>query len=168
VPRARFAHSEVQVRRGRRALARGSDGAYSLAARDMLASLHRYRRQVQVRGIEPIAGPHAHRQPRRARGPGEAHLARRGRDHRGSNRCRYVDAAVLSARVRIGSVSVRRDHLAADGPEPRRLSRRGKRRGNSEEGCEDEQKSAHPENMWARAPGGPGGVAGLLRLVTRR
>jgi hypothetical protein len=168
VPRARFAHSEVQVRRGRRALARGSDRADAFAARHVLAGVHGYRRQVQVRGVEPVAGPHAHRQPRGARCPGEAHLARRGGHHRRPHRRRDVDAAVLSARVRVGSVSVRRDHLAADGPEPRRLSRRGKSRGNSEEACEDEQKSAHPENVWARAPGGEVGVAGLLRLVTRR
>jgi len=165
---ARFAHSEVQVGRGRRALARGSDRADALAARHVLSGVHRQRRQVQVGGVETVAGPHAHRQPRRARCPGEAHLSSRGGHHRRPDRCRDVDAAVLSARVRVRSVSVRGDHLAADGPKPRRLSRPGKRGRGREERCEDEQKSAHPENVQARAQGGEGGVAGLLRLVTRR
>jgi hypothetical protein len=115
-----------------------------------------------------VAGPHAHRQPRRAGSAREAHLAVRGSHDRGSHRCRYVYAAMLLGRVRIGSVAVLRDYLAADGPEPGRFGRRSESLGECEEGGEDEQESAHPATVRAHTRGGGGEVTALLRFVTRK
>ena len=162
-----FAHAEVEVRRCGRALARGSDRAEALASRYVCSGADRDRREVEVRGVEAVAGPHAHRQTGRAGDASEADLPAGRRHHRRSDSRPDVDAPVLTRGIRIGSVPVRRDHLAANGPDPGRFGRRGEHPGDYEEGCEDEQESAHPATVRARRGGGGGGVAGLLRFVTR-
>jgi hypothetical protein len=168
VPAARLAHAEMEVRGCRRALAGRSDRAQALASGYMRASTHRDRRKVQIGSVVAVAGPHAHRQPRRAGRASEPHLPARGGDHRRSDRRRYVDAAVLSARVRVGPVPVLGDHLAPDRPEPGRVSGSGESRGKREEGGQDEKESAHRASVGAHARGDGGGVAELLLFVTRK
>ena len=96
VPRARFAHAEVQVRLDGRARARRPDSPHALARRDARAGANGKRGEVQVRGVETVGGPDAHGQ---TRGPGradEANLAaRRGHDRacRPPRLCRSLGAA---------------------------------------------------------------------------
>ena len=125
VPRARFAHAEVQVRLDGRARARRPDSPHALARRDARAGANGERGEVQVRGVETVGGPDAHGQ---TRGPGrsdEANLAARRGHNRGAGRRGYVDPSVLPARVRVRPVPVLRDHLALNRPAPRSVSGRG-------------------------------------------
>jgi hypothetical protein len=167
VARARFAHAEVEVRRRGGALARRPHRTDAPPGRDPLATAHRECGEVEIGGVEAVARPDAHGQPRRAGRAREQHLAAGGRHHRSADRCRDVDASVLSGRVRVGPVAVLRDHLAADRPEPGGLGWGGESRGECEEGGEGEQESAHPATVRARGHDGGGGVAALLRFVTR-
>ena len=123
---AGHAHSEVQVRRLGRALAGRADRPDPLARGDLVASAHRGRRQMEVRGVEPSVGradrDHQAGRPERARvadGP-----ARRGADGV-ADRARDVDPAVLPGGVGIVAVAVVGQDLSLDRPGPVARRRRG-------------------------------------------
>ena len=119
VARAGVAHAEVKVGLRSGAPARRADGPERVAGRDAVAGAHADRRQVQVRGVEAaVRGANRDGQARRPGEPSERDRAADRGDHRRTRRSRDVDPPVLSARVRIGSVPVRRNHLARYGPAP--------------------------------------------------
>ena len=123
----------------------------------------RDRGQVQVRGVEPVAGPHAHGQARRAGGPGEQHLAARCRHDRRGHRRRDVDPAVLPSGIGVVAVPVRSDDVAPDRPAPRGVCGSGEEK----EGGEGDQESAHPAMVRARARGGTARSQGCCGLLLR-
>ncbi len=163
------ADAEVQVRGGRGAPAGRARGAEPGALPHPIALDHRGRGEVQIRRVEaPVGGPHRHGEPGRAGHAREGD----GPGRRGADRCTGrrgdVDPAVLAARVGVVAVSVRRDHLAGDGPGP---ARGRAREGEAREQRGEEQAGEHGRRRYARSSPLWAGwcrvVAGSYAAVTR-
>jgi hypothetical protein len=113
------ADAEVQVGAHRRPAAGRADGPEALSLAKPLAALDADRREVEVRRVEAaIRRPQGDGEPGRSGDPREPDFPRRRRDDRLAKPRRDIDAAVLSGRIRVRTVAVARDHLAADGPRP--------------------------------------------------
>ena len=115
VARAGFAYAEVEVRLVGRARARGADRAQALAGRRRAAparTASEERCRYEVSKPSPVrtltVSPEEPAVPAKRTSPAAA--ATTGVP----DRRRYVDAAVLSARVGVGPVAVRSDDLASD------------------------------------------------------
>jgi hypothetical protein len=145
---AGVAHAEVQVRLLDRATAADAHRADAIPAADPLPRAHRQRREVEVGGLQPIARrAHGDRETRRSRDVGEGHRApHRGHDRR-AHGGRYVDAAVLPARVRVRRVEQERlEHGTVDRPGP------GDRASRGDEDEEDEPKDGAAEKPAHGSP----------------
>ena len=88
---------------------RRADRAQALAGGHVRARADRDRGQVQVRGVEAVAGPHAHGQARRAGRSRQTAPRRPPPPHRRAHRRRDVDPAVLPGGIGVVAVPVRSD-----------------------------------------------------------
>ena len=139
VTSAGVADSEVDVRRGGRALAGGPHRPDRLARGHVSSGADLERRQVEIRGVVTVARPDADRHARRPGRPREAHLAAGRRAHGRSDRGGDVDPSMLPRRIRIRPVAIRSDHLTGDRPDPGGVRKSGPhdRQGSRETGGED-------------------------------
>jgi hypothetical protein len=115
-----------------------ADRSDALALRDVRAARDGDGSELQQRDGEPVGGPDRDRAAAVRDRADEADVAGDGRAHHRADRPADVDAAMLTAGVRVRAERERSQELPVDGPGPRS---RGGGRGERSERADDEQSA---------------------------
>jgi hypothetical protein len=130
---SRVADAQVNVRLRPLGVAARPDRSDHVSLHDGRPDGDADRAEVDERDRPAIRGPHRQAQPLARHSSCERHGAARGRTHVGTGRSADVDAAVLSARVRVVPGDERPQHGTVGGPRPRRGARHQHERGKQDD-----------------------------------